>query len=118
MVEMDHGQRATERHVGQCLVTVRAASGESSTLGMALVMVLSMGSPPPSSGLMRGALIRRIDDESIEGYGGSVFAKNYRTMAGLFMGVLTPMNRGLSILTNLSRNRLQITVDKEKSERG
>jgi hypothetical protein len=46
------------------------------------------------------------------------FCKNYRRMARLFIGVLTPTRRGLGILTNLPRNRLQITSDKEKSERG
>jgi hypothetical protein len=39
------------------------------------VKVLPMGSPPPSGGLMRGALIRWFDDVSVEGYGGSVFEK-------------------------------------------
>jgi hypothetical protein len=68
---MEHGQRVTERRLGRCLVTVRAASGEASSLAT----MLPTSSPPPSSGLTRGALIRRFDDVSVEGYGGSVFAK-------------------------------------------
>jgi hypothetical protein len=108
----------TERQLGQCLVTVRVASGEASAPGMAPTTVSPTGSPPPSSRLTRGALIRWIDDESVEGYGGSVFAKNYQIMARLFIEVLTPTRRGFDILTNLSQNQLQITADKEKSERG
>jgi hypothetical protein len=64
-----------ERRLDRCLVMVRAASGEASALRTTPAMVLPTGSPPPSSGLTRGALIRRIDDEVIEGYGGSVFVK-------------------------------------------
>jgi hypothetical protein len=36
----------------------------------------------------------------------------------LFIGVLICMHRGFGILTNLSLNRLQTAVDKEKSEAG
>jgi hypothetical protein len=46
------------------------------------------------------------------------FCKNYHTMAHPFIGVSTPTRRGFGILTNLSRNRLQIAADKGKSERG
>jgi hypothetical protein len=56
---MGRGQLAKERQLGRCLVTVRAASGEASVLGTVLATVLTTGSPPPSMGLMRGALIRR-----------------------------------------------------------
>jgi hypothetical protein len=43
--------------------------------GTAPVTVLPTGSPPPSSGLTRESLIWQIDNLSVEGYGGSVFAK-------------------------------------------
>jgi hypothetical protein len=69
-VETDHGKLATERQLGRCLVTVRAVSAEASVLGMALATVLTMGSPPPSSGMMQGALIRRVISVSLEGNGG------------------------------------------------
>jgi hypothetical protein len=47
------------------LVTVRAVSGGASVLAM----VLTTGSPPPSSSLTEEALIRRVDGARLEGNG-------------------------------------------------
>jgi hypothetical protein len=55
-VETDHGKLATERLFGRCLVTVRAVSGEASAPGTISMMVLTTGSPPPSSSLMQRGL--------------------------------------------------------------
>jgi hypothetical protein len=62
MVEIDHGKLATGRQLGQCLVTVRTVSGGASVSAM----VLTTGSPPPSSSLTEEALIRRVDGASLE----------------------------------------------------
>jgi hypothetical protein len=64
-VETDHGKLATGRQVSRCLVTVRVVSGEASVS----VIVLTTGSPPPSSDLTQGAMIRWVDDASLEGNG-------------------------------------------------
>jgi hypothetical protein len=46
---------------------------------------------------------------------GSVLEK-FCTKPHLFIGVLIPTHRGFGILSNLSRNQLQITTGMEKSE--
>jgi hypothetical protein len=64
-VETDHGKLATGRQLSRCLVTVRAVSGEASVPVTVPAIVLTTGSPPPSSGLMQGALIRWVDGVSL-----------------------------------------------------
>jgi hypothetical protein len=85
-VETDHGKLATERQLGRCLVMVRAVFGEASVSGTVPTTVLSMGSPPPSSSLMLGALIRQFNGVSLEGNGGLGLGWPRRWVHPLFIG--------------------------------
>jgi hypothetical protein len=69
-VETDQGKLAMGRQLDQCLVTVRAVSSEASVLLTVLEMILTTGSPPPSSGLTQDALTRQVNGTSLEGNGG------------------------------------------------
>jgi hypothetical protein len=58
------------RWLGWFLKMVRAASGASLALTMALRAVVMMGGPSPSSTLTRDVLVWRVDSASSGGYGG------------------------------------------------
>jgi hypothetical protein len=61
VVERSHKKRAIGRQLGQCLVTVRAVSGEAPAPMAVSVAVVTMCFPPPSSILTREALTCRVD---------------------------------------------------------
>jgi hypothetical protein len=69
MVETDHGKLAMGRQLDRCLVMVRVVSSAALVLVTVPVMVLTMGSPPPSTSLTQEALIHRVDGASLEGNG-------------------------------------------------
>jgi hypothetical protein len=69
-MEMDHEKQVMGRQLDRCLVMVMAVSGEASVPTKVPMMVLTMGSPPPSSGLTQEALIRWVNGASLGDNGG------------------------------------------------
>jgi hypothetical protein len=65
-VEMDHEKLAMGRQLGRFMETAGVAPG----VAPAVAAVATTGGSPPSSSLTREALIQRVDDESLGGYGG------------------------------------------------
>jgi hypothetical protein len=70
-METVNGEWATTVQFGRRLVTMKAASGKTSALGMALEVAVTTGGPPPSNNLTQEALVRWVDDASLLGNGDS-----------------------------------------------
>jgi hypothetical protein len=91
-----------------------AASSGASAPRFTPAVVGQARAAPPSVETMREFLARRIDGGGLKGKWWLGFCKKkYHIKDHLFIGVLTPTCRGFGIVTNLSRNWIQITADKE-----
>jgi hypothetical protein len=105
-MEMVGGELVAVRRFKRSLVMARAASGGAPSLGMALEVALGAGDSPPSCGSVRESLVRRVDDASLLGNGGSALEFQEGERGCSFIGGSHGMLRKDYSLDSISKSRL------------